>query len=163
MNPLSSSALSSRGRPDMANVQLCTFVVGDQWFGLPVTDVQEVMRAQAMTRVPRAPKHVSGLIHLRGQIATAIDMRVRLGVPPAPADAERFNMMVADGDHGVVSLIVDLIGDVLELGDARFEHTPAPLAVVFGEAVRGVYKLDDKLLLLLDVRNVIHPKPKAEA
>lgn len=147
----------------MANLQLCTFVVGDQWFGLPVTAVQEVMRAQPMTVVPRAPKHVSGLIHLRGHIATAIDMRVRLGVEPAAADAERFNVMVVDSDQSVVSLIVDLIGDVLELGDATWERTPAPLVAVFGEVVRGVYKLDDKLLLLLDVRNVIHPNPKADA
>jgi purine-binding chemotaxis protein CheW len=147
----------------MATVQVCTFVVDGQWFGLPVTDVQEVMRAQPMTLVPRAPKAVSGLIHLRGHIVTAIDLRVRLGVAAAEADAERLNVMVRDPDDGAVSLIVDAIGDVLELSDTAWERTPETLAPRFGDLVRGVYKLEDKLLLLLDVKHVTNPNPKAQS
>jgi purine-binding chemotaxis protein CheW len=142
-------------------MQVCTFSVAGEWFGLPVTDVQEVMRAQPMTVVPRAPKMVSGLIHLRGQIVTAIDLRVRLGVAPAQPGEERLNVMVRDGDDGAVCLIVDAIGDVLELADGAFERPPATLTAEVGDLVRGVYKLDGRLLLLLDVSHVTTPAVSA--
>lgn len=142
----------------MTTVQLCTFAVDGQWFGVPVTAVQEVMRAQPMTTVPRAPRAVSGLIHLRGKIVTAIDLRSMLGMTPAAPDAERFNMMVRDPDDGAVSLVVDQIGDVLEVPQASFEHTPDTLVPTFGDLVSGVFKLNERLLLLLELKHVTNPE-----
>lgn len=137
--------------------QVCTFAIDDQWFGVPITDVQEVMRAQPMTKVPRAPPAISGLIHLRGQIVTAVDLRIRLGMPPRADTADRLNVLVRDGE-GVVSLVVDRIGDVLELPGQTFERTPDAVASVFGDVVTGIYKLKDTLLLMLDVRQVSIPR-----
>src|ERR1700720_824676 len=88
--------------------QLSTFFVADLFFGVDVLDVQEVLRFQQMTPVPQAPEVIEGLINLRGQIVTAIDMRRRLRLPPRGGDETPMNMVVRTGD-GAVSLLVDEI------------------------------------------------------
>jgi purine-binding chemotaxis protein CheW len=132
--------------------QLCTFFLGDYLFGVDVQNVQEVIRYQAMTHVPLAPSTVRGLINLRGQIVTAIDMRVRLGMRE-PGRTDPMNVVVRTTD-GVVSLLVDEIGDVIEVDDKTFERAPDTLTGPFRELVPGVYKLNGRLLLLLDVERV---------
>ena len=92
--------------------QFSTFFVADLFFGVDVLSVQEVLRFQHMTRVPQAPEVIEGLINLRGQIVTAIDMRRRLRLPPHAGDQTPMNMVVRTED-GAVSLLVDEIGDVL--------------------------------------------------
>ncbi len=134
--------------------QICTFLVNNQWFGVAVTDVQEVMREQPMTKVPKAPPSVTGLIHLRGQIVTAVDLRTRFGMPKRDSADEQLNILVRDSD-GVVSLVIDKIGDVLEVTDDQFERVPDTLTPVIKETVTGVYKLDDRLLLMIDVPRVL--------
>ncbi len=133
-----------------AERQLCTFYLGEQCLGVDVLKVQEVMRSQPLTRVPLAPPAVRGLINLRGQIVTAIDLRRRLGVPELPADAEPVNVVVETGD-GAISLLVDEIGDVVEVPDAAFEQLPDTIVGAWRELILGAYKLSDRLLLLLDV------------
>jgi purine-binding chemotaxis protein CheW len=123
-------------------------------FGVDVVNVQEVIRYQEMTRVPLATNVVRGLINLRGQIVTAIDMRARLELPPLGESEQPMNVVLRTGD-GVVSLLVDEIGDVLQLDARDFERTPETLAGVFREVVLGVYKLDQRLLLLLDVERIV--------
>src|SRR6476620_1803214 len=103
--------------------QFCTFYVDNLFLGINVQQVQEVIRYQAMTRVPLAPAAIRGLINLRGQIVTAIDMRSWLGLPPRPAQELPMNVVVRDGDNAV-SLLVDRIGDVLEADDEVFELPP---------------------------------------
>ena len=98
--------------------QFCTFSVNDLLLAIDVLEVQEVIRYQDMTRVPTAPPVVRGLINLRGQIVTAIDLRRRLGLPPAGDDQRPMNVVVRT-DDGAVSLLVDEIGDVIELGDQK--------------------------------------------
>ncbi len=134
--------------------QLCTFLLDGLLFGVQVVNVQEVIRYQEMTRVPLASSVVRGLINLRGQIVTAIDMRARLDLPALPEDVQPMNVVLRTGD-GVVSLLVDEIGDVLELEEHAFERTPETLAGVFREVVLGVYKLEQGLLLLLDVERIV--------
>ena len=136
--------------------QLCSFVLGDLLFGVEVMKVQEVLRYQAMTRVPLASSMVRGLINLRGQIVTAVDVRARFRLPRLPDDQEPMNVVLCTGD-GVVSLLVDEIGDVLEVDDAHFGRAPETLAAVFRDAVVGVYKLEHRLLLLLDVERIVAP------
>jgi purine-binding chemotaxis protein CheW len=129
--------------------QFSTFYVADLFFGVDVLRVQEVLRFQAMTSVPQAPEVIEGLINLRGQIVTAIDMRRRLQLPPRPSGQAPMNIVVRTSD-GAVSLLVDEIGDVMQMEPSTYERPPANLAPAAREIIRGVYKLKDGLLLVLD-------------
>ena len=129
--------------------QFSTFFVADLFFGVDVLNVQEVLRFQQMTPVPQAPGVIEGLINLRGQIVTAIDMRRRLGLPPRAEDKSPMNMVVRTSD-GAVSLLVDEIGDVLDMDAATYERPPENLDPAAREVIRGVYKLQGRLLLVLD-------------
>jgi len=129
--------------------QFSTFFVADLFFGVDVLNVQEVLRFQQMTPVPQAPGVIEGLINLRGQIVTAIDMRRRLGLPPRARDKPPMNMVVRTSD-GAVSLLVDEIGDVLDMDAATYERPPENLHPAAREVIRGVYKLQGRLLLVLD-------------
>ncbi len=133
--------------------QVCTFTVGELVFGVDVKSVYEVIRAQRMTRVPMAPAVVRGLINLRGRIVTAVDMRARLQFPPLTDDQEPMNVVV-HSDEGAVSLLVDEIGDVLDVESAWQEPTPATLSPVIRDLVESVYKLETCLLLVLDPKTI---------
>src|SRR5438034_5125162 len=109
-----------------ARHQYCTFHVGGYYFGLDVLNVQEIIRYQAMTRVPLAPPVVQGLINLRGQIVTAIDLRRRLRLNERPAERLPMNIVLRT-DDGPVSLLVDEIGDVLQVSEEVFECPPETL------------------------------------
>jgi purine-binding chemotaxis protein CheW len=132
-----------------ADARYSTFFVGELFFGIDVLSVQEVLRFQEMTCVPLAPEAIEGLINLRGQIVTAIDMRRRLGLPPRSTGVHPMNMVLRTEDSAV-SLLVDEIGDVLEVEGAAFEAPPDNLEPEARELIRGVYKLKDRLLLVLD-------------
>jgi purine-binding chemotaxis protein CheW len=134
--------------------QYCTFFVDGHYFGLDVLKVQEIIRCQEMTRVPLAHPVVRGLINLRGQIVTAIDLRRRLGFNDRPADQLPVNVVVQT-DDGSVSLLVDEIGDVLEVPDQLFERPPETLRGTARELIRGAYKLKDRLLLVLDTEQTV--------
>jgi purine-binding chemotaxis protein CheW len=129
--------------------QVSTFFVADLFFAVDVQSVQELLRIQPMTRVPQAPEVVEGLINLRGQIVTAIDMRRRLGLPARDANVTPMNMVVRTND-GAVSLLVDEIGDVLDVDEQTYERPPENLSPAARELIRGVYKMKDRLLLVLD-------------
>lgn len=144
--------------------QLCTFHVGDALLAVDVLEVQEVIRHQEMTPVPRAPEVVRGLINLRGQIVTAIDLRRRLGIGTIDLDRADdategpLNVVVRTTD-GPVSLLVDAIGDVLEVADDAREAPPATLPAGIAALVEGVYPLPGQLLLVLDTATVIAVAP----
>lgn len=129
--------------------QYCTFFLDGMYFGVEVLKVQEVIRHQEMTRVPLAPPAVSGLINLRGKIVLAIDLRRRLGLPAHANDRPLTNVVVRT-DEGIVSLLVDEIGDVQEVQDEAFERPPETLDAAARLLVRGAYKLEKQLLLVLD-------------
>jgi purine-binding chemotaxis protein CheW len=129
--------------------QYATFTVAELFFGIDVLRVQEVLRYQEMTRVPLAPVVAEGLINLRGQIVTAIDMRRKLGLPPREPGRLPMNMVVRSED-GPVSLLVDEIGDVLQPEEESFEPAPDNAPKISRELLLGVYKLKDRLLLVLD-------------
>ena len=140
----------------MANSELfCTFFLDRHFFGVPVQQVQEVIRYQEMTRVPLVPQVVRGLINLRGQIVTAIDLRRRLGMSERAADHLPMNVVVRT-DDGALSLLVDEIGDVIEVEEKTFEQPPETLKGTAREMIRGVHKLPERLLLLLDTERVVN-------
>jgi purine-binding chemotaxis protein CheW len=135
--------------------QFCTFYIQGLLFGVEVETVQEVIRHLDMTGVPLAPAVVAGLINLRGQIVTAIDLRRRLGVGDRLAGELPMNVVVRTGD-GAVSLLVDEIGDVVEVEEKDFEQAPDTLACTSRELIRGVYKLNHELLLVLDTQRSVN-------
>lgn len=138
-----------------ATQSLCTFRVDQLYLGVPVLQVHEVIRPQAMTRAPLANATVRGLMNLRGQIVTAFDLRRRLDLPDRTDDAPPMNVVVRTPD-GPVSLLVDEIGDVLEVSQDQFETTPETLQGIARELIQGAYKLDGRLLLLLDITRALH-------
>ena len=129
--------------------QYATFYVNDFLFGVEVLGVQEVLKYQQMTAMPLAPKEISGLINLRGQIITAIDLRRRLGMPDLEDSKSSMNMVVRTGGE-VVSFQVDKIGDVLDISSEQFEEVPNTVSEATRAMVLGVYKLENKLLMVLD-------------
>lgn len=132
-----------------ATSQYCTFWVDGLYFGVVVTEVQEVLRYQQLTAVPCAPETVQGLINLRGQIVTALDLRCRLGLPRRPEGALPMNVVVRSRGE-VVSLLVDDIGDVIDTGGLEFDSAPANLPSVVQDVVTGVLALPEAILLVLD-------------
>jgi purine-binding chemotaxis protein CheW len=129
-------------------MQLCTFAVDDLLFGVDVTRVQEVLRFQEMTRVPLAPTMIHGLINLRGQIVMAIDLRERLGLDPR-TDGELPMNVVIRGTEAPVSLLVDRIGDVIDVDEANLESPPSTMLPRHRQVIEAVYKLPKQLLLVL--------------
>lgn len=134
--------------------QYCTFLISGLYFGIDVRRVQEVLRSQDVTPVPRAPTVIAGLINLRGQIVPAVDMRRRLGLSERPQQFQPMNMVIRS-DEGAASLLVDEIGDVLDVEGAAFEPVPDNLAPEQRELIRGVCKLGDRLLLVLDAERAL--------
>lgn len=134
--------------------QFSTFFVADLFFGVDVLCVQEVLRFQQMTHVPRSPEVIEGLINLRGQIVTAIDLRRGLKLPPRAEGEAPMNMVVRTGD-GAVSLLVDEIGDVVDVDAFTYERTPENLDPAARDIIRGVYKLKDRLLLVLNTERTV--------
>src|SRR6516165_9692866 len=140
----------------MANEQqYCTFYADGHYFGLDVLKVQEIIRYQEMTPVPLAPPVVRGLINLRGQIVTAIDLRRRLDLADRPAEQLPLNVVVRTED-GAVSLLVDEIGDVVEVPENLFERPPETLKTAARDLICGAYKLQDRLLLILDAERIVN-------
>jgi purine-binding chemotaxis protein CheW len=135
--------------------QFCTFFVNGLFFGVEVLKVQEVIRYQEMTRVPLAPTMIEGLINLRGQIVTAIDLRRRLELALREPGQLPMNVVVRS-DDGAVSLLVDEIGDVVEIQDDIYERPPETLKGVARDLVQGVYKLKERLLLILDTEKTVN-------
>lgn len=133
----------------MAATQYSTFRVDGLHFGVEALRVQEFIRYQRMTHVPLAPDVVAGLINLRGQIVTAVDLRLRLRLPPRPESELPMNVVLRS-EGGPVSLLVDDIGDVVEAGHDTFEQPPETLDGVARELIVGAHKLPGHLLLVLD-------------
>ncbi len=136
----------------MKSAQLCTFSVDDLFFGVNVQHIQEVIKYQELTPVPLANNTVRGLINLRGEIVTAIDLRRRLDLEPN-GDIEPMNVVVCQDDE-VVSFVVYEIGDVIEVYDRDFEKVPETINGKIKSLIDGVYKLEERLLLVLDTDKV---------
>lgn len=129
--------------------QYCTFFLDNLFFGIELHGVQEVIRFVEMTPVPLAPGVVSGLINLRGQIVTAIDLRRRLQLSPRPPEMQPGNVVVRS-DDGAVSLLVDEIGDVVEAEEDTFEPPPETLQGPVRNVILGIHKLENRLMHVLD-------------
>ena len=129
----------------MTTTLYSTFSVDDRYVGIPVDRVQEVLLAQPLTPVPLAHDHISGVLNLRA----------RLGLPPREADAPSAHVVIVT-DGGPLSLVVDRLGDVVPVDDASFEPPPDTLDAGSARSIKGAFKLDDALLLDLDLDEALH-------
>lgn len=134
--------------------QFCTFYVDQLYFGVDVRQVQEVIRQQEMTRVPLSPNTIGGLINLRGQIITAIDLRQKLELAERPKDKPHMNVVIHN-DGTAASFLVDEISDVVTVESEAYEPAPETLSAVARELVQGVYKLKHQLLLVLNPQRAL--------
>jgi len=134
--------------------QFCTFFVGELFLGIEVTRIQEVLRDWMITPVPTANPAIRGLINLRGQIITAVDLRTRFQLPDRDRDDAPPTILVLDGSEELLSLVVDRSGDVLEVNDECFEEPPDTLKSESRRLIQGAFKLEHSLLLVLDIDHV---------
>lgn len=151
MNPNESSTVGAGG------VLLCTFWLDELFFGVDVRDVQEILRDADVTPIPHAPPSVAGLINLRGQIATTLDLRIRLGVNATTEHALSNHVVVRSGGEQV-SLLVDRIGEVIEVGPDLYEPPPVTMRDEVTDLIIGTYKLTEELLLVVDVPRLVDIK-----
>lgn len=138
--------------------QICTFFIDSHCFGVPVSEVQEVLRFQEVTSVPLAPAEVKGMLNLRGQIVMAIDLRRRLGLPGRSSAEDSPMNVIVHTDDGPVSLLVDAIGDVINVDPSTFEIPPDTVQGLVRELLLGVHKLKGQLLHLLDTKKACQIK-----
>lgn len=132
--------------------QYSTFTIAENLYGIDVMQVQEITKALSMTRVPLAPKYVKGLINLRGQISTAICLKELFQIN-SEQNEERMNVVCRLNDI-LVSFLVDKIGDVLELEEKDFEQVPDTVSSSIKQFVKGVYKIPEKLLTVIDIEKI---------
>ncbi|HTS78055.1 MAG TPA: chemotaxis protein CheW [Bryobacteraceae bacterium] len=142
--------------------QFCTFYLDSRLFGVDVLKIQEVLRFQPMTEVPLASAVIRGLLNLRGSIVSTLDLRRRFAMPPLDSDTLPTNV-VAQTPSGLISLLVDRIGDVVEVEQADFEPPPETLDATARELIDGVYKLPSGLLLILNVERALELEPARNA
>jgi len=135
-------------------VQLSTFRLTDELFGVNALQVQEILTYQAISPVPLAPAYVKGLINLRGQIVTVLDLRERLGFEPLEDESTGMNLIVTS-EEGPMSLLVDTIGNVLDLPADRLQAPPGTVRGIAVQYIDSVCQLEDELLIVLDVDSVL--------
>lgn len=134
--------------------EFVTFSISGQLFGIPVLKVQDVLSSYRITRIPLAPPEVMGSLNLRGRVVTAIDLRIRLGLRARPEGAEAMSI-VAENEGELYSLVVDSVGEVLALPKSGYERNPPTLDAKFRAYSNGIYRLEDKLMIVLDVHRLL--------
>jgi purine-binding chemotaxis protein CheW len=139
-----------------ATRQFCSFFVDNVCFGIEVEHIQEISNATAITRVPLAPAVVAGLLNLRGQILTVIDLRRCLNLGGRPDDQQQpVNLILRTADGGV-SLLVDRIGDVLDVAAGECELPPGTLNIASREWIRGAYRVGAGMVLALNIASIVN-------
>jgi purine-binding chemotaxis protein CheW len=144
------------------DIEYVTVTVGAQAFGVPIGRVQDVFLPERLTRVPLAPIEIAGLINLRGRIVTLIDMRRRLDLAPLGADARPMAVGVEQRGESY-GLLVDAVGEVLRLSAESRDSNPLNLDPCWFRVAAGVHRLEDRLLVVLDVDKVLDVKVDALA
>jgi purine-binding chemotaxis protein CheW len=139
---------------DEADHVFVTLTVADQLCGVPVLAVRDILGEHKITRIPLAPREIAGSLNLRGRIVTAIDLRERLHLPPAPAGQPRMSV-VADQGGELYALLVDQVSEVLSLKASAFERNPPTLPPAWAQFSSGIYRLDGRLLVVLDIARLL--------
>ena len=145
---------SYHGSDDSSLIQLVTFKIAEEEFGVDILKVQEIIRMMPITKVPNAPAFVEGVINLRGKVIPVIDMRKRFGMVATAHDSHT-RIKVMDLQGQIVGFVVDAVCEVLRIKESTVEPPPAVVAGIGSEYMRGVGKLEDRLLILLDLDKLL--------
>jgi len=129
-------------------------VIAEQRFGIPVLQVQDVLREQVVTKIPLSPPEVSGSLNLRGRIVTAINVRRRLNLEDVDNNAETMSVVI-EHEGELFSLIIDSVGDVLGIDRDLIEKSPSTLDSTWRDISTGIYQLEDELLVIMDVSKLL--------
>jgi purine-binding chemotaxis protein CheW len=148
------SQAGNKDRKDSGTVELATFYVGDALCGMDILKVQEINKLMDMTKVPQAPEYVMGILNLRGQIVTIIDLGKKLGLTSVEVNESSRNIIV-NSDNEYIGLLVTRIGDVVEAEWEKVERPPANIGGVQGVFFKGVFKMQDRLIGILDADRVL--------
>lgn len=136
--------------PGSDSVEFVTVTIAGQLLGIPILSVEDVLGPQKISQIPKADPAVAGVLNLRGRIVTAIDVRRRLGLPPIESNSTLMSVVV-EHDREPYSLLIDAVGDVLKVPVSSYERNPATLDPRWAQVSAGIYRLDDKLLVALEV------------
>lgn len=145
---------AERNETAAATREFLTIIIADQIFGIPILQVQDVLGPQKVTRVPLAPRAIAGSLNLRGRIVTAIDVRACLQMPPFEKKGTEMSVVVENGGE-LYSLMIDKVGDVMSLPARDFEKSPPTLDANWRGVCNGIYRLKDRLLVVLDVPRLL--------
>ncbi|MEN3185354.1 MAG: chemotaxis protein CheW [Atribacterota bacterium] len=140
-------------------LQLVAFQLGEESYGVDIAQVQEIIRMQPVTKVPGAPTFVEGVINLRGRVIPVLDLRKRFNLP-ARQDTKDTRIVVVEVPPHTVGMIVDAVDEVLRISDDKVEPPSPFIASIDTEYLRGVGKLEGKLLILLDLSKVLSKEEK---
>lgn len=139
-------------------LQLATFYLGNLCLALEIGQIQEIMREVRITHVPHAPPEVSGVINLRGEVSTIIDLRRVLGLPPAPADTARRTLVVrAPGES--IGLVVDRVADITAVDAGDVTPPPPNIGKIDGRLIRGVYPCGERIIAILHLEQTLALAP----
>lgn len=138
---------------DGAILQLVTFKLGTEEFGVDILKVQEINKMMNITKIPNAPTFIEGVINLRGKIIPIVDLRKRLGFRDQPYDKST-RIIVVELDGLVLGFIVDSVSEVLRIPENTIEPPPSMVAGIESEYIEGIGKLEDRLLILLELKKV---------
>src|SRR4051794_9207162 len=139
---------------DDENHVFVTLTVADQLCGVPVLGVRDILGEQTITRIPLAPPEIAGSLNLRGRIVTAIDLRRRLNLPPTEPGTRRMSVVAEQGGE-LYALLVDQVSEVMSLKARDFERNPPTLSRAWAAFSAGIYRLDGRLLVVLDVAKLL--------
>lgn len=145
----------SSGKPMTDEVvQLVSFNIGEEEFGVDILRVQEINRMVEITRVPNSPDYVEGVINLRGKVIPIIYMRKRIGMPAKPLDKDT-RIIVVEIEKKVIGFIVDSVNEVLRINKSITEPPPTMVAGIDSDFITSIAKLEDRLLILLDLEKIL--------
>ena len=150
------------GRGDGGGEQFVTMTIAGQLFGIPVRAVHDVLAPQRVTPIPLAPREVAGALNLRGRIVTIVDMRLSLNLEPREEGQARMYVVV-EHQNELYSLMIDRVDEVLTVPMDRYERNPETLDARWCAVSAGIYRLDDKLLVALDVESLLNLDRQAAA
>lgn len=134
--------------------EFVTAWISGQLFGIPIARVHDVFEAERITHVPLAPAEISGVLNLRGRVVTAFDMRTRLGLPPRESAKKQMAIGI-DHDGEAYGLLVDSMGEVLKLSTETLDAVPINLHAGWVAISTGIYRLEDRLMVVLDVDKIL--------
>ncbi|MBC7634204.1 MAG: chemotaxis protein CheW [Acetobacteraceae bacterium] len=155
-----SQTLSDRPAADAASNEkvFVTLTVADQLCGVPALNVRDILSEQILTRIPMAPREIAGSLNLRGRIVTAVDLRRRLNLPDAPPGTPRMSVVAEQGGE-LYALLVDQVSEVISLPASAFERNPPTLPPPWSEYSAGIFRLQNRLLVVLDTARLLALAP----